>query len=448
MAGSPHRQRQYVYPPLPPPIIVPLFHLEECCLTPSPFLRLLFHPTVQGPTEVLKKVTRRDDIFFDASNQVTLDFSHLGLEPKTEDGSSPLDASTLMRMSHDDQSNFDQKRILFGSISDGSPRTYKSKHGLLDALLYAFNHHLPVIITPEHIWLSVLNGLMRYVDHHAERLRERFVRHQGQKELIVEVSRLSRATFEAQFIPGVRDLMKNHTTPGTMEWLETSFSGTSAREKLAGQLYTMSGFKAYFKYTIWILCGFPKVHIRGTPLDWGILVDKIQRIRDLDDDILTHWTSHLLWLVRRMRAPVVTPPEVMSAEEREEQEGFWQGAWSQGNCGCGGPCRYAGWFPILDPFQVQTPQPSELSHPAPGDVAANKEGNVTASLVYHLQNKNPGERLSAPMDEISGGMMTFPVHVNDNGLEYDTTAYHGLVGFEITPDGVLPRTDWLLVRDP
>src|SRR2546421_2373587 len=54
---------------------------------------------------------------------------------------------------------------------------------LLAAAHYAFSRHHPLVLSPDMIWVAVVQGFAQHVRNHAERLRDRFVGHQGKLEV-------------------------------------------------------------------------------------------------------------------------------------------------------------------------------------------------------------------------------------------------------------------------
>jgi hypothetical protein len=52
-------------------------------------------------------------------------------------------------------------------------------HSLIAAAHLAYQHHYPLVLTPDAVWLTLAQGLANHVNLHAERLRPLFVRHQG-----------------------------------------------------------------------------------------------------------------------------------------------------------------------------------------------------------------------------------------------------------------------------
>src|ERR1700728_559348 len=58
-------------------------------------------------------------------------------------------------------------------------------HGLLHAVHLAYADHRPLALSPDAIWLALAQGFAMHVHANAERLRGKFVRHEGQALLRV-----------------------------------------------------------------------------------------------------------------------------------------------------------------------------------------------------------------------------------------------------------------------
>merc|ERR1711920_412695 len=58
-------------------------------------------------------------------------------------------------------------------------------HGFIAAATAAFASHYPLAIRPQHFWLMILQATAVHVAQHAEEVRERWVHHEGKKELAV-----------------------------------------------------------------------------------------------------------------------------------------------------------------------------------------------------------------------------------------------------------------------
>ena len=59
------------------------------------------------------------------------------------------------------------------------------KHNFVSAILTAFHLNLPLALRPQHFWLLILQVRARHVHSNSEKLRSRFVTHEGKKDIII-----------------------------------------------------------------------------------------------------------------------------------------------------------------------------------------------------------------------------------------------------------------------
>src|SRR3990167_1449033 len=65
--------------------------------------------------------------------------------------------------------------------------TYEAKtSGFFEAVYHAYFNHLPLKLSPDHIWLTILQGVAFHINNNSEVLRSKLVSHEGQKVLEVE----------------------------------------------------------------------------------------------------------------------------------------------------------------------------------------------------------------------------------------------------------------------
>ena len=63
---------------------------------------------------------------------------------------------------------------------------YRPKvHPFVGALATAYDEHLPLVLSPDHVWTVLAQGFATHVKLNAEALRHQFVAHQGQINLEV-----------------------------------------------------------------------------------------------------------------------------------------------------------------------------------------------------------------------------------------------------------------------
>ena len=68
---------------------------------------------------------------------------------------------------------------------ESCPLSQKTTNGFFQTLYDAYMKHGDLKITPDDVWLTIMLYFSKYVLQHAEKLRNAFVTHEGQKKLIV-----------------------------------------------------------------------------------------------------------------------------------------------------------------------------------------------------------------------------------------------------------------------
>lgn len=55
------------------------------------------------------------------------------------------------------------------------------RHPFVEAVHMAYAQHLPLVISPDMIWYLISSGVAKYINAHAEQVRNKFVDHEGKK---------------------------------------------------------------------------------------------------------------------------------------------------------------------------------------------------------------------------------------------------------------------------
>ena len=142
-------------------------------------------------------------------------------------------------------------------------------HALLSAFRMAFYDHMPLRLTPDAIWTTLIRGFALHVNENSEELRNRFVSHTGKEELVVR---------RLDFYPGgdnpwpevfeeFSDQLADRTD-GISSLMEANFSTTGPIERAVLHLMGMETFKSYFDYILSAGCGIPRITLTGTLADW------------------------------------------------------------------------------------------------------------------------------------------------------------------------------------
>ena len=80
-------------------------------------------------------------------------------------------------------SKIHSQKLLF--VNDEPNKSIPSKNGRFDSIRLAYSYHLDLVISPQIIWLIILQGLSQQIEANSENLRSKFVSFEGQKELAI-----------------------------------------------------------------------------------------------------------------------------------------------------------------------------------------------------------------------------------------------------------------------
>ena len=169
-------------------------------------------------------------------------------------------------------------------------------HPLIAAAAIAHKRHYPLTLSPDMIWLTVLQGVAQHIANHSDSLRSRLVPHLTKIELIVD-SRLSALpetdvqmkSLTQEFVNSIR----KHALPDKGFLWDTEFSTTTDVERIVGAVVLMDAFQPYFDYVFTAICGIPSVVLEGNTADWELLASKVRSLHESDLE-LSWWTKHLL----------------------------------------------------------------------------------------------------------------------------------------------------------
>lgn len=173
-------------------------------------------------------------------------------------------------------------------------------HPLIAAAATAFKQHYPLVLSPDMLWLTVLQGVAQHVANHSDSLRSKLVQQQTKIELVVDSATGLLPTNSAEMLDAVtsfKDLISRHIQPDKAFLLQTEFSTTTDIERIAMSVVLMDTFQPYFDYVFACICGIPSITLEGTSEDWALLESKVQALHESDLD-LSWWTGHLLPLCR------------------------------------------------------------------------------------------------------------------------------------------------------
>lgn len=209
-------------------------------------------------------------------------------------------------------------------------------HPFVEAAHVAFDEHLPLVLSPDDVWLCIAQAFAHHVDQNAEALRGRFVRHEGKADIIVIRDEFRKGAPDNDW-PGVfgefSDAIAKHVGK-QRDLVVADFSTTGPVERAASEVVLMAAMKNYFKYTVLTRCGIPRVTLLGTPADWTSIK---QRATHLAEYGLETWIAALTPILDELCAASAGKPD------RELWRSFYKF-----ESGSGGD-RVTGWINTLFP---------------------------------------------------------------------------------------------------
>ncbi|MCZ2224352.1 MAG: DUF4419 domain-containing protein [Chitinophagales bacterium] len=212
-----------------------------------------------------------------------------------------------------------------------------SQQGFLRAVNAAYSKHYPLILSPDHIWIIIAQGLAKHIELNSETLRHKFVNFEGKQTIIVDNNflRLYDETSPWEDVFPMFSEKISEYIGKKRDLIECDFTTTDAKTKLVSQIVLMDTMKTYFDYRVRTLCGIPEISLMGTREDWVKLRDKVNAISEFN---LKWWTDKLL--------PICD--EFVNAFDDKINTKFWAKIYKEEG-GSGGPY-ISGWITHLIPY--------------------------------------------------------------------------------------------------
>ena len=292
---------------------------------------------------------------------------------------------------------------------------------LIHAVHSAFSDHRPLVLTPDMIWLTIVQGFGHHVKQNAEALRGRIVRHEGQKTLRVNTPLpidLPKTT------SGFSQQIKEHSDPVLHETLLCRFSTTTPEIWTACEVALMDAYQRYFKYEVQCICGIPRITLEGTPDDWTRMRERLEVLATYE---LAWWTSRV--------APILD--EFIATAKGEPELGFWQAICKPRQAY--GNKVVTGWITDLFPYLgggEYVPRNSMLEKPRTNWLPADAHEN------------NPFYPTGVSPESFPSGMSSAPVTlIAPDGRVDEIALMGGFVGVEQNADLTLrPVISWAAVK--
>lgn len=196
----------------------------------------------------------------------------------------------------------DNQYLLNDQVEGASPNFYTTKiynkgiSNILQGFYSAYENHLPICLTPDTIWLLIVQGFSHHVNFNSEYLRNRFVNFEKKKQLEVIISKyhsykqMKSEDYEYLF-ENLTGQIKDNVGEELVDTLNFNFSTSNKTIKIVGYTSIMSAMKKYFDFNcICHMCNFPYIILEGKLEDWESILNKTKSLAKYD---LSDWVKNL-----------------------------------------------------------------------------------------------------------------------------------------------------------
>ena len=187
-------------------------------------------------------------------------------------------------------------------VLGASPNFYTSKvytkgiNNILQGFYSAYENHLPIRLTPDIIWLLIVQGFSHHVNYNSKELREKFVNFEGKKKLEIIIPKYhsyKQMTSEdyAELFEKLTEKIKENVGEELINTIDFNFSTSNEITKVVGYASIMSSLKKFFEFRGFChMCNYPYIILEGKLEDWESILKKT---KDLSKYDLERWTSML-----------------------------------------------------------------------------------------------------------------------------------------------------------
>ena len=218
---------------------------------------------------------------------------------------------------------------------------FHKKNLFVESALLAYKSHYPLKITPDVVWITIMQGFAKHINQNAERYRSEFVAHESKKEIVIRVDDFVKGAvneWPKTFSFFCEKIEENLVNPEIRKLIDVEFSTTSKVDKMVGQIALMDTVKNYFELTMVTSCGIPDIELAGDIDDWIKLRQDAEAL--LSKFELQFWSQHLLPILDRF----------VSAFKGDIDTKFWGSIAKLHSRAGSGPTYLNGWIQDFFPY--------------------------------------------------------------------------------------------------
>ena len=156
------------------------------------------------------------------------------------------------------------------NVVGASPNFYTTKvytegvSNILQGFYSSYENHLPIRLTPDIIWLLIVQGFAHHVNFNAEYLRKSFVNFENKKKLELIISKyhsykqMKSEDYENLF-KNLTEQIKENIGEELINTIDFNFSTSNKITKVVGYTSIMSAMKKIFNLKVSAICAITHI---------------------------------------------------------------------------------------------------------------------------------------------------------------------------------------------
>ncbi len=189
------------------------------------------------------------------------------------------------------------KKIMFIPTKHANLQLVNTHYnGLIHTLQYCYDQHRPLVLSPDVIWLAIIQSVSIHVNKNFTKLEKKLFKENKPKTLIARNDSLSFATEHWEdLINQLAQQTKSYTNEDYYSFFVPQFSTTTKIQTTAFQITLLNTYKKAFAYVGESGCGIPYIRLIGNKSDWELIYAHLDH---LDLIGLTNWKNELKPLLK------------------------------------------------------------------------------------------------------------------------------------------------------
>jgi hypothetical protein len=176
----------------------------------------------------------------------------------------------------------EDENVFFVSKPDfPAVKSIGSTSALLKAIRVAYDNHLPLRISPDMFWITVVNSVGVHINKNAEKFRDIFVDHDGKKTLTAIYDPMVAINWQNMVDQLTGQIVGDSKSEFAKLVALPHFTTTNDVSITASKASLMSALQSYYAYRMEPMCGIPEIVMQGTLEDWQKLRDIVGQLANI-----------------------------------------------------------------------------------------------------------------------------------------------------------------------